>query len=165
MGSWGDKPMKMNTDPNWLKKKASMEDGGFVSVGGLVSEIGMPGREFPVNADPLRHAFVRLLQLKRREKSLSLEELANKADIDLAELMRIARDEHHTPNILTVCRIAEFFRLPQRPLLALAGLLEPRDDSFQHESLRFAARSEPVEKLSREEHKALEEYVKFLCDK
>jgi len=141
-----------------------MEDGGFVSAGGLVSEIELPGREIPVKADPLRHAFVRLLRLTRRERSLSLEELATKADIDLAELMRIEIDEHHTPNILTVCRIAEFFRLPQKPLLALAGLLEPKDASFQHESLRFAARSEPVEKLSREEHKALEEYVKFLCD-
>ena len=28
--------MNMNTDTEWLKKKAEQEDGGFVSVGGLV---------------------------------------------------------------------------------------------------------------------------------
>jgi hypothetical protein len=31
--------------------------------------------------------------------------------------------------------------------------------------VKFAARSEPVEKLSQEEHSALEEYVKFLCER
>ena len=28
--------MTMNNDSEWLKKKAGQEDGGFVSVGGLV---------------------------------------------------------------------------------------------------------------------------------
>jgi HTH-type transcriptional regulator, competence development regulator len=156
--------MKMNTDRIWLKKKATLEEGGFVSVGGLVSGLASPEGEMTFESDPLRHAFVKLLRLKRRERSLSLEDLASKADIDLAELMRIESDEHYTPHILTVCRIAEFFQLPSKPLLALAGLLEAKDATFQHESLRFAARSEPVEKLSRDEHRVLEEYVKFLCD-
>ena len=49
--------------------------------------------------------------------------------------------------------------------MALAGLLKVKDAQFQQQAVRFAARSEPVEKLSKEEHRALEEYVKFLCER
>jgi hypothetical protein len=49
--------------------------------------------------------------------------------------------------------------------MALAGLLRVKDAQFQNAALKFAARSEPVKKLSQEEHSALEEYVKFLCER
>ena len=158
--------MKMNADRHWLKKQAALEDGGFVSVGGFISTIEDATEEsVSTTAEPLKHAFVRLVQLKRRERALTLEDLAHGADVDLAELIRMEGDEHHVPTLLTVDRIAAFFKLPKRPLMALAGLLKVKDAQFQEAALRFAARSEPVEKLTREEHRALEEYVKFLCDR
>lgn len=155
--------MKMNSDRNWLKEKAALEDGGFVSVGGFISSVDVPESQSAAEPEPLKHAFVRLLQLKRRERALTLEEFANEADLDLAEIVRLESDENYTPSILTVDRIADFFSLPKKPLMALAGLLRLKDVSFRQEALRFAARSEPVEKLSPEEHQALEEYVRFLC--
>jgi transcriptional regulator with XRE-family HTH domain len=94
-----------------------------------------------------------------------MEQFAKKVDVDLGELLKVETDEYHTPAIRTVHQIAEFLTIPESKLLALAGLLRAKDVQFQNAALKFAARSEPVEKLSREEHSALGEYVKFLCER
>jgi len=107
-------------------------------------------------------AFIRLLQLARRERRLSLEQLAQKADIDLGELVKIEADESFKPTPRTIHQLAEFLKLPAKKLMVLAGLLQVKDFGLQQASVRFAARSEPVEDVSPEEHAALEEYVKFL---
>jgi hypothetical protein len=88
-----------------------------------------------------------------------------KIDVDLAELLKIETDDHYTPAIHTVHQIAEFLKIPEKKLMALAGLLRVKDAQFQNAALKFAARSEPVEKLSQEEQSALEEYVKFLSER
>lgn len=113
---------------------------------------------------PLRHAFARLVQLKRRERVLSLEEFAQRADVDLGEVVGIETDDRYVPSGLSVHRIAVFLKLPERPLMALAGLLSVKDAQFQDASLRFAARSAPIDELSNEERDALDAYVKFLCE-
>jgi transcriptional regulator with XRE-family HTH domain len=155
--------MKMNNDKAWLTKKAEQEDGCFVSVGGLVDALDQA--EPANNVVPIKHAFVRFLQLARRERKLSLDQFADKVDVDLVELLKIEADEHYTPSLRTVHQIAGFLSIPEQKLMALAGLLRVKDAQFQNAAMKFAARSESVEKLSREEHSALEEYVKFLCER
>jgi transcriptional regulator with XRE-family HTH domain len=154
--------MKMNTDLNWLRKKAEQEDGQYVSVGGLVESLEQ--REKASSAVPIQHAFVRFVELARRERRLSLEQFADKVDVDLAEIFKIVNEEHYTPAIRTVHKIAEFLKLPEKRLMALAGLLQVKDPEFQTAALKFAARSAPVETLSKQEHADLEEIVKFLCE-
>ena len=117
------------------------------------------------NIIPFKHAFARFLQLARRDRKLSLEQFAKKVDVDLAELLKLETDDQYTPTIRTVHQVAEFLKVPEKKLMALAGLLRVKDAQFQSAALKFAARSEPVEKLSQEEHSALEEYVKFLCER
>ncbi len=155
--------MKMNRDQAWLQKKAEGEDGAFVSVGGLVNTLGQ-ATQTTSNIIPLKHAFVRFLQLARRERKLSLEQFAAKVDVDLSELLNIEADEHFVPALRTVHQIAKFLKIPDQKLMALAGLLKAKDTKFQKAALKFAARSESVEKLSEEEHAALEEYINFLCE-
>jgi transcriptional regulator with XRE-family HTH domain len=156
--------MKMNTDKAWLLKKAAEEDGCFVSVGGLVDSLEQ-SEQPSGNVVPLRQAFVRFIQLARRERRLSLEQFAEKVDVDLVELFKIETEEHHKPAIRTVHQIAGFLQIPEKKLLALAGLLQVKDAQFQTAALKFAARSAPVEKLTRKEHSDLEEIVKFLCQR
>jgi transcriptional regulator with XRE-family HTH domain len=157
--------MRFNRDRNWLAKRADQEDKHFISVGGLISQVD-PAWQADVSGMPdvetTRTAFVRLLQLARRERRLSLEQLAQKADVDLAELVKIEAAEEFTPTLRTIHQLASFLSLPAKKLMALAGLLQVKDPSLQQASVRFAARSEPVEDVSPEEHAALEEYVKFL---
>lgn len=157
--------MKKESDRKWLRKQAGLEDGTFVSVGGFISNFEEKASDEALSTEGLRLAFWRLLQLKRRERKLSLEEVALKADLEIAELLRMESDEAYVPTPFFVHKLANFFKLPERPLMALAGLMKVKDARFQEQALRFAARSETVEKLSREEHRALEEYVKFLCER
>jgi hypothetical protein len=73
--------MKFNKDRNWLAKRAEQEDRNFISVGGLISRID-PEWQADVssvpNVEATKTAFVRLLQLARRERRLSLEQFGAK---------------------------------------------------------------------------------------
>lgn len=156
--------MRMNTDRDWLLTKAEQEDGSMISVGGLIS--ALEGRtEIPDNVVPLKVAFSRFVLLARRERKLTLERFSEAADVDLAELLKIETDEHYTPALRTVYKMAAYLKIPEKKLMALAGLLQIKDVQFQNESLKFAARSEPVENLTPEEHQVYEEYVKYLCER
>ncbi|HWZ30755.1 MAG TPA: helix-turn-helix transcriptional regulator [Bryobacteraceae bacterium] len=155
--------MKMNTDKNWLKRMTELEDGCVISVGGLVESLEQK-EQAGSNVVPMKPAFVRFVALARRERSLSLEQFAEKVDVDLVELVKIETETNYKPAIRTVHKIAEFLKVPQKTLLALAGLLQMKDPEFQTAALKFAARSAPVEKLTKQEHSDLEEIVKLLCE-
>ena len=154
--------MKFNTDHTWLKRLAELEDIDFVSVGGLIASIEELQQK-PAAVELTRPAFVRLLELARREHRMSLEQFAETLDIELAELIGIQNDEHYRPTAPTVNKLAHFLNVPEQKLFVLAGLVRAEDERFQAEALLFAARSQPVQKLTAEEHEALEQYVKFLC--
>lgn len=153
--------MRMNADASWLRKMAELEDGCLVSTGGLVESIE---QEPPRDRVPMKPAFLRFVELARRERSLSLEQFAEKADVDLVELLRMETEIDYTPAIRTFRNIANFLEVPQEKLLALAGLLQMKDTQFQTAALKFAARSATVERLSTQEHSDLEEIVKMLCE-
>jgi hypothetical protein len=88
--------MKFNLDPAWLKKQASLEDNCFVSGGGLVSAVEDLEQQTQ-QATASRTAFVKLLNLTRREHKLTWEQFSQKLDVDLAELMEIENDESYKP--------------------------------------------------------------------
>lgn len=155
--------MKFNSDPEWLKKQAALEDNCFVSVGGLVSAVEDLEQQSQ-QATTSRAAFVNLLNLTRREHKLTWEQFSQKLDVDLAELIGIDNDESYKPAPRTVTKIAHFLHVPAEKIFILSGLARAHDRQFQEAALRFAARSQPVKALSSEEHEALKEYVKFLCE-
>jgi HTH-type transcriptional regulator, competence development regulator len=156
--------MKFNSDPEWLKRQAALEDNCFVSVGGLVSAVEDLEQQSQ-QATTSRAVFVNLLNLTRREHELSWEQFSQKLDVDLTELIGIANDESYKPTPRTVTKIAHFLHVPAEKLFILSGLARAHDRQFQEAALRFAARSQPVKALSSEEHEALKEFVKFLCER
>lgn len=156
--------MKFNSDPEWLKRQAALEDNCFVSVGGLVLAVeDLEQQSQRINA--ARPAFVSLLDLARREHKLTWEQFSQQLDVDLGELIGIENDENYKPTPRTVTKIAQFIHVPAEKLFILSGLARALDDRFQEAALRFAARSQPVAELTSEEHEALKEYVKFLCER
>lgn len=156
--------MKFNSDPEWLEKQAALEDNCFVSVGGLVSSVEDLEQQSQQTSTS-RAAFVNLLNLIRRKHKLTWEQFSQKLDVELAELIEIKIDEGYKPTPRTVTKIAHFLHVPAEKLFILSGLARAHDRQFQEAALRFAARSQPVKALSSEEHEALKEYVKFLCER
>lgn len=158
--------MKMNDDINWLLAAASEEDNCIISVGGLAwrlrTEESKLEQEIP--ASTRRVAFAQLIELSRRKRRLTVEQLAEQADIDVSQLIEIEEGECISAEPRTVYRLAQVFNFPNDRLMKLSGLAQTRDRHLTEATVRFAARSEPVNDLSAEEEEALQEYVKVLVE-
>ncbi len=107
-----------------------------------------------------RRAFLLFLRMLRRREGLSVDELAKRSGIEHAELVAIEWNNGYRPTPLTLHKLGEFYGLPQRRLAALAGAV--RDDAVSERASRFAAQSESFAKLTREERRVVDEFVKFL---
>ncbi len=145
----------------WLRRMAEAEDQcKSVSVGGLAADVGM--FDEATSTEALR-VFSRLIEFERRSRGLSVEDLAKQADVDLAELIAI-ENTGKVPRPRTVFQLAKVLQLATGKLMELAGLAERKDQSLTQAALRFAARSEPRAKLTKDEKEALEEFVKVLVE-
>lgn len=144
----------------WLNQTADAEDGcRSISVGGLAFDLGL----LTGPTDGAHKVFGRFVEYARREQGLTLERLAEQADIDLAELVDIERDDDFIPQVRTVHQIAQVLKLPPAPLMQVAGLVTSKS-SVSMAAVRFAARSEPTTRLSPEEREAFETFVKVLVE-
>jgi len=110
----------------------------------------------------VRQGLSALLVMLRRRDGLSEDELAARARVDAAEVRRIEYDPSYTPQPRTIYQIEQFFKLPKRSLLRLAGVQRQQPPELRDEVLRFAANSKSIQKLSREETKLLNQFVRFL---
>jgi hypothetical protein len=61
--------------------------------------------------------------------------------------------------------LAQFLKVSHPKLLTLAGLARAKDAGFNDAAVKFAAKSEPIRKLTREEQDAFNEFVKVLSDR
>lgn len=160
--------MKLAITREWFERKVGLEGDFEIGVGPLSKD---PSTDVPANAraspealDPTRIAFGSLIEYMRRKRGFSMERLAKKAEVDLAEVVSIERDAHFRPEPRTVYQLAQMFNLPNKALLQLSGNATIRDSAIHEHALRFAARSGgSVQSLSREEKLALEEFIAFLA--
>lgn len=117
-------------------------------------------------ADPqvgvVRFAFRLAVQLLRRGRSLTVDELAKRADIDRNEVIAMERNQGYRPSPLTLHKLSRFFGVPERRMLVLAGAVKDVPAEMQECASRFAAHSESFSKLTAEEKKALDEFMQFL---
>lgn len=146
---------------DWCLRMAMQEADQEIGAGLAALDPVMDGAVQIVEpaVDEAHLAFGRLVELMRRRNGLSLESLAEKADVDVSELVAIEEIPTHRPAIRTIYQLALYFSLPREKLLQLAGLTSRRDSGLVEEAVKFAARSESVAKLTPEERIALEQFV------
>jgi transcriptional regulator with XRE-family HTH domain len=114
--------------------------------------------------NPEEHEGLRLLlQLLRRRANLSEEQLAEDARIEVAEIRRIEYDTTYTPLPRTIYQLEQYFRLPKRSLAKLAGMTRRPSMQFNEQVLRFAASAKAIGKLTADENKVLNTFVRFLA--
>lgn len=153
--------IKMNTNLQWLKEQAKAEANGIVSTGGLFVGTKVTERDEP-NDTTERLALSRLVKLQRRTLKLQMDALAELAAIDLDELVDIENGTWEFIEPRTVFQLSGAFKIPAKHLMQLAGLVQKRDKTVHEGAIRFAAKSEPITKLSPEERRALAEFVELL---
>lgn len=149
-----------NPSRQWLLEMADIEDScRSVAAAGMAADLSLVEQ----GESRSRKVFGRLIEFARRARGLSLEELATQADVDLDEIVAIERDEDNIPQLRTVYQLGQVLRLPPGSLTEVAGLAKPRH-RVSEAALRFAARSDPTARLSKEEQQAFEEFVKVLAE-
>ena len=153
--------MKINVSKQWFEKSARIEGDSAVGAGLPAFAFSSPSPEQDAGyvAAELRVAFGRFVALMRRQRRWSIEQLAQKADVDAAELITIEEDLRYIPEPMTVYNLAQIFQTPEVSLYELAGLTKSKDPTFAQAAIRFAAKSESIAKLTAEEQAALESFV------
>lgn len=155
--------MRIEVTKDWCVRMAELEADEEIGVGLVAVDPLFDGEALAPSEEPAV-AFGRFVSLMRRDRGLSVEKLADETDVDVAELVIIEEDTRYKPEVRTVYQLANFFELPRTTLLQVAGLTLPKDSRIAEESVRFAARSEPVEALSDEERAALDTFVAVLSE-
>jgi len=155
--------MRIEVTRDWCLHMAELEGDEEIGAGSLSVDPTFDGESLTQSGAPVV-AFGRFVSLMRRDRGLTVEKLADDADVDVAELVSVEEDSRYKPEVRTVYQLANFFDVPRTTLLQVAGLTLPKDDRIVEESVRFAARSEPVDALSREERAALEAFVAVLSE-
>lgn len=161
--------MKMLVTREWLRRNIEADPDVDSDAGAPICVLETVGMFLPdnlrmeaSNVVQLKHAFgVFIRQLRRREQ-WTIEELAARARVAADDLRNIEQDPHFKPGPRVVHQLAQVFDVPLQPLMKLSGTTIARDERFKEEAYRFAAKSDDLSKLTREEQDALTEYVRFL---
>lgn len=158
--------MMIEITKEWCLKMAQLETNTEISAGRLAFDPIFDDRQ-TIESKELKEpniAFGRFIQLMRRRQGLTLERLADDADVEITELVEIEEDFRYKPQPRTVYQLANHFHVSRGSLLQVAGLTVPKNEQLFEEAVRFAARSEPVAALSPEENAALEAFVAVLSE-
>jgi transcriptional regulator with XRE-family HTH domain len=103
-----------------------------------------------------------LVRLLRRNKGLSESELAEAAKVEVAEIRQIEFDEDFMPSPRTIFQLEKFFGLQPRSL-AMMSVITNQSKEFTEGVHSFAAQSKEIGKLSKEELRLLNKFVRFLA--
>lgn len=154
--------MKLNITKDWCEKMARREAGAEVAAGLLAIDPVFNESVSEDSSDEARFVLQRFIELGRRSKELSVEQLAEEADIEISELINIESDIHHLPEPRTLYQLANVFDVSQGKLMELSGLTNAKDGDYLEDAVRYAARSESIAKLTPEEQSALDGLVSVL---
>ena len=119
--------------------------------------------EVPGDVNDLHRGLGALIHMLRRKERLSVDDLAQNARIAATELHSIERDPLFDPNPRTIFQLEQYFNLQDRSLVLLSGAVNV-DAAVREEALRFAAHSERIQELTRDERKLINQFVKFLSE-
>jgi len=112
------------------------------------------------SAAALRHL---LRQLRRRDK-LELSRLSAEVRVPERELRALEEGVVTALRPRTLHQLATYYRISAQALLALSPFAARRDPDLDKAAVKFATNSDDISKLSPQERKSLNEFVKYLGD-
>ena len=147
---------------DWLRRMADLEDAcDSISVGWCASG-PMTAASGGDEASRLRTALGRLIELSRRIRGLTPAEFASAHRISMQELAALERGEGASPSPRTIRAFAKTAGVAASPLLQLAGCAAQVDPDLGREAIRFMSATGRDAKLTREERRRFQAFVKVL---
>lgn len=119
----------------------------------------------PENVVVLYKGLNTLLVMLRRRDGLDESKLAEKADVEEAEIRRIESEPGFIPHPRTIFKLEKQFGLPSGVLAKLSGAVKHNSPNLEEKAVAFAANAQSIGKLTRDEKKLLNEFIKFLTEK
>ena len=113
---------------------------------------------------PITVAFGTLVRLERRNKRLSVAQLAERLAVDEEEVRLIEHDTSYRAKPRTIICIANEFGLPRKEIMKLAGAAKSRDEPFEDAPLKVAGHSDDMGVLPPVGQRMLRSFVEFLKD-
>ena len=141
-------PIEAKITEEWVRTQADAED-GILSVGGLAHRVGMLGSS--VSPDPGRMMLAKFVELARRERKQSPQELAARAGIDLSEVVALENPEWQRPSAQVIESVAAALDIDALPLLELGGFSHTENKVLGELAVEFAARLESMNPLEPQE--------------
>ena len=177
--------MDITFSQEWLRRVAKEEEDVRFSVGGWTSELEeqfgpelngttmtTEGQAEQVDlsevsleeADPKHvqsgNVFGQFLNMARRERGLSVQQLAQTIGMNPYDLLRL-EDGKDLPELRIISRVAKVFNVPPRKLAQASGVVIP-DQTTAKAALAFAA-SSSTKPLEPEQRDALHEFIRALA--
>jgi transcriptional regulator with XRE-family HTH domain len=110
----------------------------------------------------VRYVFREVVRGLRRRKGLTVDQLATELDLDKGEIVAMERNPGYRPSPLALYKLSRFYGVPQQRLAALAGAVSEISDNLREQASRFAAKSDSFSKLTPDEKRELDAFVKLL---
>ena len=112
--------------------------------------------------EKIRFVFQEVARGLRKQKGLGIDQFVKKSGIDRGDVIAMERHPGYKASPLVIHRLSKFYDIPQKKLAVLAGAFKDLPPDIEAEASRFAAQSDSFAKLTEEERKTLDEFVKFL---
>src|SRR5690606_25662564 len=137
----------------WSRRMAQLELGqeiragsfGFEDVPARVESEAIPNAGLESNV-----IFAKFVDLMRRKRGLTGEELAETCNVEVSEASGLKDRSAPQLEPRTVYPLSNCFNLSVSKMMQLAGLKTVEDTSLATSALRFAARSKSMESLTKE---------------
>lgn len=110
----------------------------------------------------LRQAFQSLIRLLRKKSGFDIKQFANKLGVDADYIIELEQNISYRPTPLILFKLSRIFKIPQEKLNFLAGAIKDIPKDLQVQASQFAAQSDTFAKLTNEEKRLVDEFVKFL---
>lgn len=109
-----------------------------------------------------RFVFQDVVRGLRKNRGLGIDQFVEESGIDRGDVIAMERHPGYKPSPHVIHKLSKFHNIPQKRLALLAGAVEEPSPAVREEVSRFAAQSESFSKLTEEERKTLDEFVRFL---
>jgi len=168
--------MEMLISPAWLQRKIESEpeeniEAGFPTEAVDSIDIFLPQEHSADSTPKVKHeiicktVFGIFIRNLRCQKKLTIHQLSKKVEVDEEEISSIENDPSYQSRPRTVHQLAKYFNIDKQHMMKLSGVTQLHDEALEGEALKFAAKSNGVSSLNKEQQRALNDFVKYLNGK